>query len=117
MSLAEIAKLGWVLPQAKGAFHRQIEALFLSAEVTVPENVIRCDSLLTSKAIVRDSRRVTVLPRGVVAAELSMGVLRALPIEEAAIVRTIGIQMLRGRLPSGLASRFVEEVQRHSAAL
>lgn len=117
VSLADVARLGWVLPQAKGAFHRQIEALFLSAEITVPSDVIRCDSLLTSKAIVRDGRRVTVLPRGVVAAELSMGVLRALPIKEAAIARTVGIQVLRGRMLSDLAQRFVTDVQRHSSTL
>jgi LysR family hydrogen peroxide-inducible transcriptional activator len=117
VSLADVSKLGWVLPQAKGAFHRQTEALFLAAEIAVPGDVIRCDSLLTSKAIVRNGRRVTVLPRGVVAAELSMGVLRALPIADVAIARTVGIQVLRGRMLSDLAVRFVADVQRHSSTL
>lgn len=108
VALPEIAGMPWVLPHAGGAFRRQIEALFLSAEVPLPLNVIRCDSLLTSKEIVRRSERVTVLPRGVVAAELSMGLLRALPIEGAEITRNIGIRMLADRSLSDIGEAFVD---------
>lgn len=108
--LAAVAGYGWVLPEDKGAFHRQIEALFLAAAVPFPTDVIRCDSLLTTKAIVRGSARVCVLPRGVVAAELQMGVLRAVPITDAAVTRSIGIRTLAGRPLSELARRFVEAI-------
>lgn len=110
VSLRETADWGWVLPQAAGAFHRQIEALFLAAEVPVPSDVIRCDSLLTSKAIVQQSARVTMLPRGVVAAELSIGVLRAVPISDAAIVRNVGIRLLADKYLSDLGARFVAAI-------
>ena len=111
ISLRDTLDWGWVLPQAAGAFHRQIEALFLAAEVAVPSDVIRCDSLLTSKAIVQESGRVTMLPRGVVAAELSIGVLRAIPIRDAAIVRNVGIRMLANHRLSQLGARFVEAIE------
>lgn len=110
VSLREVAGLGWVLPQAAGAFHRQIEALFLATETPLPADVIRCDSLLTSKAIVRQGRRVTVLPRGVVEAELATGLLRAVPITDVAITRTIGIRTLEGRKPSVLGSHFIAAI-------
>ncbi len=110
VELRQVAGMPWVLPHAGGAFRRQIEALFLSAEVPLPLNVIRCDSLLTSKEIVRRGDRVTVLPRGVVAAELSMGLLRALPIEGAEITRNIGIRMLADRPLSETGSAFVEAI-------
>ncbi|MBB4086977.1 LysR family transcriptional regulator [Sphingomonas carotinifaciens] len=116
VALHEIAGMPWVLPHAGGAFRRQIEALFLSAEVPLPLNVIRCDSLLTSKEIVRRSQRVTVLPRGVVAAELSMGLLRALPIEGAAITRNIGIRMLAERSLSDIGRVFVEAILKATEA-
>jgi len=81
VSLRETIDWGWVLPQAAGAFHRQIEALFLAAEMAVPADVIRCDSLLTSKAIVQQSARVTMLPRGAVAAsKASLVSLSSLPM-------------------------------------
>ena len=107
VTLRETATMGWVLPQAAGAFHRQIDALFLGAGVAVPTDVIRCDSLLTSKAIVREGRRVTILPRGVVAAELASGVLREVSLADVNITRTIGIRTLRGRGLSALGGQFV----------
>ena len=110
VTLGEMGNFGWVLPQAAGAFHRQTEALFLAAETPIPSNVIRCDSLLTSKAIVRLGQRVTVLPHGVVAAELSMGLLRAIRIIDATVNRSIGIRTLADRPLSLLATEFVAAV-------
>lgn len=111
ISLRETRDWGWVLPQAAGAFHRQIEALFLAAEMAVPIDVIRCDSLLTSKAIVQQGNRVTMLPSGVVAAELSIGVLRAITISDAKLVRSVGIRMLADRPLSELGRRFVAAIE------
>lgn len=111
VSLAQIASMGWVLPHAGGAFRRQVDALFLAAETPLPVDVIHCDSLLTSMAIVRRGPRVTVLPRGVAAAELSMGVLRAIPIVDAQISRSIGIRTLAGQRLSDLAAQFVTAIQ------
>jgi DNA-binding transcriptional LysR family regulator len=116
ISLRETSDWGWVLPQAAGAFHRQIEALFLAAEISVPSDVIRCDSLLTSKAIVQQTSRVTMLPRGVVAAELSIGVLHAIPISDAAVVRNVGIRIRSDRRLSALGARFVEAVEASAPA-
>lgn len=110
VSLADMAGAGWVMPQAQGAFHRQIEALFVSAGVPFPTDVVRCDSLLTTKAIVRRTARVCVLPHGVVAAELSIGVLRAVPLAEAGATRSIGVRLLRDRPLSTLAGHFVEAI-------
>lgn len=110
VSLRQVAMLGWVLPQAAGAFHRQIEALFLAAETPLPADVIRCDSLLTSKAIVRQGRRVTVLPSGVVESELATGLLRAIPIAGVPMTRTVGIRMLEGRQPSFLGAEFIAAI-------
>lgn len=110
IALRDMAAMSWVLPHAAGAFHRQIDALFLAAQTALPVDVIRCDSLLTSKAIVQRGTRVTVLPRGVVAAELAMGVLRAIPIGDAAITRSIGIRTLSSRSLSELGAHFVEAI-------
>ncbi|NLR70547.1 LysR family transcriptional regulator [Novosphingobium sp. ERN07] len=97
VSLRDVASLPWVLPEAQGAFRRQVDALFLNAGVPVPQGVIRCDSLLTTKAMVRLSDRVTVLPRTVAGAELTIGVLRAITIAEATFDRSIGVRHLADR--------------------
>ena len=103
IALGEAESLSWVLPEASGAFHRQIDALFLSAGVTIPPDVIRCDSLLTTKAIVRTTARVTILPRQVAAAEIETGVLRAVALADASLSRNVGLRRLRDRTPSPLA--------------
>jgi hypothetical protein len=43
VSLREVAALPWVLPEAQGAFRRQVDALFIAAQTPVPANVVRCD--------------------------------------------------------------------------
>lgn len=108
VSLREVADLPWVLPEAQGAFNRQVSALFVAAEITEPRNAIRCDSLLSTKAIVRTTSRVTVLPRQVAAAELTVGVLRAVTIEEARFERSIGVRMMARASHSPLAAGLLE---------
>ena len=102
-SLATLPSLRWVLPEAQGAFRRQVDALFIAAEVPVPPDAIRCDSLLATKSIVRTTGRVTILPRQVCAAELSTGVLRAVDLAEAGFARSVGVRMMRDAPLSGLA--------------
>jgi LysR family transcriptional regulator of abg operon len=109
-SLKDAARLRWVLPEAQGAFRRQVDALFLAAGAAVPSDAIRCDSLLTTKAIVRGGTRVTILPMQVAAAELSIGVLRAIPLREASFERSIGARWVKGRPLHPLASMLLEQL-------
>ena len=110
VTLGQAARFGWVMPHAQGGFRRQIEALFLGAETPLPRDVIRSDSLLTTKAIVRRTAHVTILPHGVVAAELSIGVLRAVKLRGVSFQRSIGMRTVRGRPLSDLAADFVESL-------
>lgn len=116
VSLREMKAMRWVLPEARGAFRRQIDALFMAANVPAPQDIIRCDSLLTTKALVRGSRRVTILPMQVASAELSIGVLRAIPIEEAQFPRAIGVRQVAGRRLSRLGTALLD-VLIHSSKL
>lgn len=110
MSLANAGALSWVLPQAQGAFRRQVDALFISSQLEAPRDVIRCDSLLTTKAIVRGGRRVSILPKDVASAELSIGVLRAVEIEEAGFSRSVGVRSVRDRVLSAGARALLAEL-------
>ena len=111
VSLADAALLEWVFPQAQGGFRRQIDALFVAAAVSQPRAAIFCDSLLTTKAIVRGSARVTILPRGVAAAELSIGVLRAVALIEAKFGRRIGVRRWKGAPLSQMAADLLEALK------
>lgn len=106
--LKEARALQWVLPDAAGGFRRQLDALFIAAGVAMPADVIRCDSLLTTKAIVHGSRHVTILPQRVAAAELSMGQLRAITLVDAQVQRTVGIRLLKQVRLSEFAERLLD---------
>ncbi|WP_242123655.1 LysR family transcriptional regulator [Sphingobium sp. Sx8-8] len=116
ISLRDVMTMRFVLPEAVGAFRRQIDALFMAADVSVPQDCIRCDSLLTTKAIVRGSSRATILPMQVAAAELSIGVLRAIAIREAVFHRSIGIRKVKGARLSRLAEQLLD-ILIHSSRL
>lgn len=116
ISLRDVMTMRFVLPEAVGAFRRQIDALFMAADVPVPQDCIRCDSLLTTKAIVRGSSRATILPMQVAAAELSIGVLRAIAIREAVFHRSIGIRKVKGARLSRLAEQLLD-ILIHSSQL
>ena len=107
ISLRDAAAMPWVLPEAQGAFRRQVDALFLASGLPMPRVVVRCDSLLTTKAIVRSGARVTILPREVASAELSTGVLRAILLEEAGFARCVGIRRHRDRALSPMAHKLI----------
>lgn len=113
IALAEAGGLRWVLPEAQGAFRRQVDALFAAAGIAVPRDVIRCDSLLTTKALVRDCGRVTILPMRVAASELANDVLRAIPIAEAQFERSVGVRWLKARGLSPLARQLIAQWATH----
>lgn len=95
ISLNDVTELRWVMPDAAGAFRRQINAVFIAASAPLPREVIRCDSLLTTKAIVRRTEFVALLPRGVAEAELAAGSLRAITLKGQQVDRSIGFRTLR----------------------
>lgn len=110
LSLRDAARMEWVLPEAHGAFRRQVDAIFVASGLPSPRSVVRCDSLLTTKAIVRGGRRVTILPRAVASAELSIGVLRAIALDEAGVERSVGIRRHSTRRLSPLARQLLDEI-------
>lgn len=95
IALNDVTDMRWVMPDAAGAFRRQINGLFIAAAAPLPKDVIRCDSLLTTKAIVRRTDFVALLPRGVADAELAAGSLLAIALKGEQIDRSIDFRTLR----------------------
>jgi len=112
ISMRDLGKMRWVLPETSGAFRRQIDALFVNADVPAPRNIIRCDSLLTAKEIVRLTNYVTILPRGATTAEVAAGTLRLVRIEKATIERRVGLLWLNRHQAPPLAAAFINHAKR-----
>ena len=94
VSLYDLRNEAWVLPAVGGAFRRQVDAMFLAANVPMPHDAIRCDSLATTKEIVRTSDYISLLPQRVVAAEIGHGLLTGVELREQPVRRWIGVRVL-----------------------
>lgn len=116
VSLHDLKGMRWVLPEVVGAFRRQIDALFVNAAAATPSNIIRCDSLLTTKEIVRRTDYVTILPKGVATAEVAVGTLRSVQIQEAVIERRVGLLWLNEHRAPQIAEAFIDHAKRTAQA-
>ena len=116
VSLHDLASHPWVLPAARGAFRRHLDALFLASEVRLPDDVVLCDSLTTTKEIIRQTDYVTILPRNVVAAEVASGALRTITLNGQAVTRSIGVRRMGGVAPSPAAEAFIAGLRSAFAA-
>jgi LysR family transcriptional regulator, regulator of abg operon len=110
VQLRSLGDAAWVLPDAAGAFRRQVDALFVATEAPTPGNVIRCDSLLTTKALVAEGDYVTILPREVAAAEIAVGSIREIAIE-GAFLRNVGVRMRADAAHSPFVADFLEALR------
>lgn len=108
INLKQLTNARWVLPDAVGGFRRQIDALFINSEAPAPSNVILSDSLLTTKAIIRHSDYITILPHEVVKPELKNGTLRAIDIEGVNFQRKVGLLWLAERQLTPIAQAFID---------
>ena len=108
LNLRQLASARWVLPDKVGGFRRQIDALFISSDAAIPNNVISSDSLLSTKYIVRVSDYITILPREVVKSELENGSLRAIEIDGINFKRKVGLLWLAERKLPAIAQAFID---------
>jgi molybdate transport repressor ModE-like protein len=107
-SLDEVRVLPWVLPAARGAFRRHVHALFLTNSVPLPDNAVLCDSLGTTKEIIRQTNYVTILPSSVAAPEVESGTLRTIALRERLVTRSLGVRRLKDATPTALATAFLD---------
>lgn len=111
LTVAQAARYPWVLPLAEGATRRQVEAMFLSAGVPLPQSAVRCDLLSTMKELVRQTGSLALLPASVVASELAVGLLHSVTLMGAPPPRGLVALKLRSENPSPLAKRFLAQAQ------
>lgn len=107
LTIAEASSRSWVFPRLAGETKRTLEAVFISAGVAIPENVIRCDVLATQKEILMHSNSLALLPRSAVATELSHGLLVSAPLKNGPPPRWLVARKLRAKTLPPLAEQFI----------
>jgi DNA-binding transcriptional LysR family regulator len=117
LDLSELKGMQWILPPPGGAFRRQVEALFVTAGMTLRAGVVVCGSFTAYKEVLRHTNYVSILPRHVVGLEVKAGVLKSIPLRNKAMSRHIGIRTLRTRQPSPIGMVFMAALREAAKAL
>jgi molybdate transport repressor ModE-like protein len=108
LGISELADEPWILPTRGSSFYRLVEALFLSAGASMPENAIATNSLPLQIKLVPITKRLCVLTQ-------AHGVGHHLPFNIVPLVnapiRVIGIRHLAQLTLSPLAKALVHHLQ------
>jgi molybdate transport repressor ModE-like protein len=111
LSLKRLADADWVLPSDQSAFHRQIEALFITTGLAWPDACITTNSMVAMKSIVMHSDYVTIMPRQLVSLERSKRWLHCIGLSESGRSRALGLSWARDRELSPMAVRFAQLIR------
>jgi molybdate transport repressor ModE-like protein len=110
-SLRQLQDVQWVLPSDQSAFHRQVEALFVTARLGWPTGAVLTNSATALKAIVVHGDGVAIMPRQLVALERRTGLVHCIRLVEAGATRALGLSRTTSRTLSPVAQRFAEIIR------
>jgi DNA-binding transcriptional LysR family regulator len=113
-TLADLAKLPWVMPRRPNAIRALIDAVFASSNLT-PDVVVEIDSLYSAMETVRRGVGVGAMTMGVMKDYLEAGTLRARQIGDAPLMRAMYLAHRRAPALTP-AAQFVYEILRDIAA-
>jgi len=113
-TLADIARLPWVMPRRPNAIRTLIDAVFASCNLT-PNVVVEIDSLHSAMETVRRGFGVGAMTMGVMKDDVEAGTLRARQLGDGPLMRPM--YLVHRRAP-GLtpAAQFVYDILRDAAA-
>lgn len=111
IKLSELTDVQWVLPFGGSAFREQLERVFASAQMDWPSRTISTNSILAIKAVVMDTDCVTIMSPRLVDVEVKAGRLHAVPLEDLAPLRQVGLLWRRRDTMSPIAERFMNIVR------
>src|SRR6185369_3560341 len=109
-TLADLAKLPWVMPRRPNAIRALIDAVFASSNLT-PNVVVEIDSLYSAMETVRRGVGVGAMTMGVMKDALEAGTLRARQMGEAPLMRAMYLAHRRSPALTP-AAQFVCEILR-----
>ncbi len=114
-TLADLAKLPWVMPRRPNAIRALIDAVFGSSSSLTPKVVVEIDSLYSAMESVRRGVGVGPMTMSAMKDALEAGALRARQIGDTPLMRAM---YLAHRRTPGLtpAAQFVYEILRDIAA-
>jgi DNA-binding transcriptional LysR family regulator len=110
-SLKDLRRFPWILPRAGTPTRRRCDALLESIGGPRPAGSIETGALITVRALLLESDRLTVLSRRQIAVELRAGLLTALDVSLPQLTRTIVATLRRDWKPTQVQAAVLHELQ------
>jgi DNA-binding transcriptional LysR family regulator len=110
---ADTATYPWICPMVGWSQRNALEKLMDAQGIRLPVNLVECGSINFTKALVTSSDHLALLPIHSVAADVSAGFMKALPLDVSSLKRDIAV-VFQEKAPLNTESyeliRHIEEV-------
>lgn len=113
-TLASLLAYPWILPLQQTALRHEVEQAFADEGLELPADLVECTSILTMRALLRQTDMIAVLPELIATADRDLAPL-AVPLER--IRRPVGVTLVQGRPLAPLAARLLDLLRERAAAI
>jgi DNA-binding transcriptional LysR family regulator len=114
MSLADLVAYPWIFPVAQTALRAELEAVFFHEGLPLPADRVECTSMLTLRNLLVSTDVIAALPMFIAVDDRE---LRILPTPLSSIRRSVGVTMLKDRVPSAAAGVLLSHLREEGARL
>jgi len=115
LSLQELRRAEWVMPNLHTTMWRQIEALFAAENEPWPATCVSTNSVTALKSLVMRSDSVSISSMRLVALECEAGYLKGVPLHDAHFSREICLRKRRNLGLMPLTRRFIDILRQVAA--
>ncbi|GII75161.1 transcriptional regulator [Sphaerisporangium rufum] len=112
--LADLLAFPWVLPLEQTALRTELDQVFRSQGLTLPADRVECTSMLTIRALLRDTDMIAALPDLVARADPELA---PLPVPLPSVRRPVGVTLPAGRPLTPSAHLMLKWLHRQAAEL
>lgn len=116
ISTDELSRYPWVVPKEGAPTRDHFHAIFDSAGVSRPTQIVESSSLVLIRGLLLDSDRLTVISSHQVLYEWQIGHLVLLPVDLSHTRRPIGLTRRRGWEPTEMQRAFISILQSRAKA-
>ena len=113
---ADLAEWPWILGRNLGDVATAWESVWRDAGLPAPVPVLETNSLDFCRLALRESQLLTILPRGLVAADVAAKRLQIIPVADFAWDRPISLYRLRSAGTAPALEALIAELRRAAAA-
>lgn len=107
-SARQLSQLDWIAPREHTPAREVFSRFFQRENLTPPEHVIECSSLVAIRGLLRDTDRAALLPARQVEVDVEAGLLAVMPTPLAGTTRSIGITTRSDWKPTAVQASFIE---------